>query len=169
MTTKRARVFRSSSNGELGLLLNQLKPIESPVIPSVKKRATAAPPPSFILPKPVHKPVGKVNSKVAPEVKVPEYPRRSIFTVGSSVGREKDERKVDEWRWEFPFSCFLCKKKIQENKDLFMYGYLRAFCSPKCRGIQIDLEERDRETSPAPPKHTQIAALQMKTRNPPPE
>ncbi|KAI8561285.1 hypothetical protein RHMOL_Rhmol04G0326800 [Rhododendron molle] len=148
MTTKRARVFRSSSTGGFGLL-NQL--VRSPVIPSEKKRATAVASP-VILPKPVQKSVVNVGSKkaVAAVRVLPEHPRRSIFTVGSAAEKEKDEKKVDERRWEFPLSCFHCKKEIGENKDVFMYGYLRAFCSTKCREIQIELEDRDREPSPGP-------------------
>ncbi|KAG5554662.1 hypothetical protein RHGRI_012274 [Rhododendron griersonianum] len=146
MTTKRARVFRSSSTGGFGVL-NQL--VRSPVIPSEKKRATAVASP-VILPKPVQKPVVNVGSKAAAVRVLPEHPRRSIFTVGSAAEKEKDEKKEDERRWEFPLSCFHCKKEIGENKDVFMYGYLRAFCSTKCREIQIELEDRDREPSPGP-------------------
>ncbi|KAF7146658.1 hypothetical protein RHSIM_Rhsim04G0199800 [Rhododendron simsii] len=144
MTTKRARVFRSSSTGGFGLL-NQL--VRSPVIPSEKKRATAVTSP-VILPKPVVN-VGSKAAAAAVRV-LPEYPRRSIFTVGSAAEKEKDEKKEDERRWECPLSCFHCKKEIGENKDVFMYGYLRAFCSTKCREIQIELEDRDRKPSPGP-------------------
>ncbi|XP_058212158.1 uncharacterized protein LOC131324270 [Rhododendron vialii] len=149
MTTKRARVFRSSSTGGFGLL-NQL--VRSPeIIPLEKKRATVVASP-VILPKPVQKPVVNVGSKAAAvAVRVlPEHPRRSIFTVGSAAEKEKDEKKEDKRRWELPLSCFHCKKEIGENKDVFMYGYLRAFCSTKCREIQIELEDRDREPSPGP-------------------
>lgn len=120
-------MFRSSSTGGFGLL-NQL--VRSPVIPSEKKRATAVTSP-VILPKPVQKPVVNVGSKAAAAAAavrvLPEYPRRSIFTVGSAAEKEKDEKKEDERRWECPLSCFHCKKEIGENKDVFMYGYVRIF------------------------------------------
>ncbi|KAJ4845367.1 hypothetical protein Tsubulata_039382 [Turnera subulata] len=37
--------------------------------------------------------------------------------------------------------CHLCKKRLSHGSDVYMYGYLRAFCSPDCRDVQIEMEK----------------------------
>ncbi|KAK9289040.1 hypothetical protein L1049_017511 [Liquidambar formosana] len=150
MSTKRSRFIRSSSLGEIGLF-NQIQPIEShwekrravpkPVSKAVQKPVTADS-------KCVEKPV-KNNSK--PTKRDPS--RGSILTLGSPVRDASDEgsvTKVDERFGVFFQSCFLCKKKITEKDDVFMYGYLCAFCSPECRDKQITLDEKENKNSLEP-------------------
>ncbi|KAK4761612.1 hypothetical protein SAY87_029496 [Trapa incisa] len=38
-------------------------------------------------------------------------------------------------------SCFLCKKPLGNNQDIFMYRGDTAFCSEECRQEQIDMDE----------------------------
>lgn len=38
-------------------------------------------------------------------------------------------------------SCFLCKKNISCNRDIFMYKGDAAFCSEDCRQEQMDMDE----------------------------
>ncbi|XP_062178844.1 FCS-Like Zinc finger 6-like [Phragmites australis] len=38
-------------------------------------------------------------------------------------------------------SCFLCKKNIACNCNIFMYKGDAAFCSEDCRGEQMDMDE----------------------------
>lgn len=38
-------------------------------------------------------------------------------------------------------SCFLCKKTIACNRDIFMYKGDAAFCSEDCRLDQMDMDE----------------------------
>lgn len=38
-------------------------------------------------------------------------------------------------------SCFLCKKPLSDNKDIFMYRGDVPFCSVECRQEQIDMDE----------------------------
>ncbi|OWM86368.1 FCS-Like Zinc finger 1 [Punica granatum] len=38
-------------------------------------------------------------------------------------------------------SCFLCKKPLGNNRDIFMYRGDTAFCSEECRQEQIDMDE----------------------------
>uniref|UniRef100_A0A0A9D4I8 FLZ-type domain-containing protein n=1 Tax=Arundo donax TaxID=35708 RepID=A0A0A9D4I8_ARUDO len=38
-------------------------------------------------------------------------------------------------------SCFLCKKSIACNCDIFMYKGDAAFCSEECRQDQMDMDE----------------------------
>ncbi|KAK4748512.1 hypothetical protein SAY87_015098 [Trapa incisa] len=37
-------------------------------------------------------------------------------------------------------SCFLCKKRLGNNRDIFMYRGDMAFCSEECRQEQIDMD-----------------------------
>ncbi|XP_065878534.1 FCS-Like Zinc finger 2-like [Euphorbia lathyris] len=38
-------------------------------------------------------------------------------------------------------SCFLCKKTLGDNKDIFMYRGDTPFCSEECRQEQIEIDE----------------------------
>ncbi|KAK3417971.1 FCS-Like Zinc finger 15 [Eucalyptus grandis] len=39
--------------------------------------------------------------------------------------------------------CFLCKKKLSQGKDIYMYKGDRAFCSAECRCRQIFMDEEE--------------------------
>ncbi|XP_057958792.1 uncharacterized protein LOC131151568 [Malania oleifera] len=146
--SKRNRIFRSSSLGEVGLFAaTQL--IEPPVARLEKKRPT-------LVTAAVRRRRPIVNSK--PPVAKPEQPRRSILTLGSPVLLENNEgyeKRADERYGVFLEACYFCKKKIDEDGDVFMYGYLRAFCSLDCRNMQMAFDENNRQPSP---KSTQIMA-----------
>ncbi|XP_059630415.1 FCS-Like Zinc finger 5-like [Cornus florida] len=139
MSLKHNRVVQSSSAGEMGQL-NQVQPIQSPVTLGEKKRATAA---QIDAVKPVK------NSEVS--VTLLEEPYRSILTLGSPVCEKKidgSEDKIDDRFGRFLGACFHCKKKLALDKDVFMYGYLRAFCTIECRDKQIAVDEKDNKPSP---------------------
>ncbi|KAL7177876.1 hypothetical protein ACSBR2_031105 [Camellia fascicularis] len=144
MSTKRSLVVRSSSSGELGVM-NQYRPMESPPAALLmKKRATGV-----VAPPTVRKKLAqKDNSNV--RVIVPEQTHRNIFTLGSPARDDESQKRVDERYWVFLQSCFHCKQRISEDEDVFMYGYLQAFCSPKCRDIQIALDGKNGIPSPIP-------------------
>ncbi|KAJ6327214.1 hypothetical protein OIU78_014152 [Salix suchowensis] len=38
-------------------------------------------------------------------------------------------------------ACFLCKKPLGDNRDIFMYRGDMPFCSEECRQEQIDIDE----------------------------
>ncbi|XP_057458854.1 FCS-Like Zinc finger 3-like [Lotus japonicus] len=38
-------------------------------------------------------------------------------------------------------SCFLCRKTLGQNKDIFMYRGNTPFCSKECREEQIEIDE----------------------------
>ncbi|XP_042449922.1 FCS-Like Zinc finger 15-like [Zingiber officinale] len=38
-------------------------------------------------------------------------------------------------------NCYLCRKKLQQGKDIYMYRGDRAFCSEECRRRQIFMDE----------------------------
>uniref|UniRef100_A0A6N2MRR1 FLZ-type domain-containing protein n=1 Tax=Salix viminalis TaxID=40686 RepID=A0A6N2MRR1_SALVM len=41
--------------------------------------------------------------------------------------------------------CDLCKKRLSQKQDVYMYGYLGAFCSPECRDARIAIDKRSQE------------------------
>jgi hypothetical protein len=64
--------------------------------------------------------------------------------VGSRFFRVKQPRDggaMDCRRLHYLHSCFLCKKTIDRNRDIFMYKGDAAFCSEDCREDQADMDE----------------------------
>lgn len=55
-------------------------------------------------------------------------------------GRPFDAR-FEEHQPHFLDSCFLCKKPLGDNKDIFMYRGDTPFCSEECRHEQIETDE----------------------------
>ncbi|GLT36356.1 hypothetical protein SLA2020_107400 [Shorea laevis] len=41
--------------------------------------------------------------------------------------------------------CFLCKKRLNHNNEVYMYGIFQAFCTPECRVKQIDIDSKKKE------------------------
>ncbi|KAB1218142.1 hypothetical protein CJ030_MR3G014448 [Morella rubra] len=135
MSPKRCRMFRSSSQGEIGLL-GQVRPLDPPDHVWERRRPDAGR-------KPVRNPLA-TNSSSPPAAKQEQQPRKSILTLGSpTIWEPNDEgskNKPNERFGEFFQTCSLCKKKLQEDGDLYMYGYLGAFCSAECRDDRIALD-----------------------------
>ncbi|KAK4728384.1 hypothetical protein R3W88_021372 [Solanum pinnatisectum] len=62
-----------------------------------------------------------------------------------SAGKYCDGR-FDEPHHYFLDACFLCKKRIGDNSDIFMYRGDTPFCSEECRQQQIEKDEtKDRK------------------------
>lgn len=143
MTSKRARVMRVSSAGNLGLL-NQLVPVQSPVALWQKARGT-----SLVVDHAI--PAAEKNSAVRGGAALGLPRRPSIFSIVSPpLAENGDSNKVDYRYRAFFRCCFRCKEEIAKDKDVFMYGYLQAFCSPECREMQIAADETVRKPSPIP-------------------
>lgn len=54
--------------------------------------------------------------------------------------------RFEEPQQYFLDACFLCKKRIGENSDIFMYRGDTPFCSEECRQQQIEMDEaKDRK------------------------
>jgi len=75
------------------------------------------------------------------------YAKRGSFRNLSSLvsssprsGRFCDGRYEDN-QPHFLESCFLCKKPLADNRDIFMYRGDTPFCSEECRQEQIDMDE----------------------------
>ncbi|KAG2680124.1 hypothetical protein I3843_11G084900 [Carya illinoinensis] len=63
------------------------------------------------------------------------------FSVLSPRSRRFYEARFEEPQPHFLESCFLCKKPLGCNKDIFMYRGDTPFCSEECRQEQIDTDE----------------------------
>ncbi|XP_015888118.3 FCS-Like Zinc finger 6 [Ziziphus jujuba] len=158
MSSKRSRIVRSSSQGEIGLF-SQIQPIEPPAGPWVPKR------PAFAKPVQEQSKNSVLSTTAVPESSREKYvengnsiavdgqKQQSILTLYSSAdesndsGFKKQKNQPNEEFGAFLKACSLCKKKLKVDDDLFMYGYLRAFCSPECRDDQIALDGYDREAA----------------------
>ncbi|PON47148.1 Zf-FLZ domain containing protein [Parasponia andersonii] len=78
------------------------------------------------------------------------YSRKSSFrslSMSSSTssfsprsGRFYDAR-FEEHQPHFLEACFLCKKPLGDNRDIFMYRGDTPFCSEECRAEQIEIDE----------------------------
>ncbi|KAG5228775.1 FCS-LIKE ZINC FINGER 1-RELATED [Salix viminalis] len=74
------------------------------------------------------------------------YARRGSFrSLSSLVSSPRSARYCDS-RYEdhqphFLEACFLCKKPLGDNRDIFMYRGDTPFCSEECRQEQIDTDE----------------------------
>ncbi|XVF10953.1 hypothetical protein REPUB_Repub07fG0227700 [Reevesia pubescens] len=58
-----------------------------------------------------------------------------------SPARFYDARFEDIHQPHFLDSCFLCKKPLGGNRDIFMYRGDTPFCSEECRQEQIEIDE----------------------------
>ncbi|KMZ61640.1 hypothetical protein ZOSMA_50G00600 [Zostera marina] len=55
--------------------------------------------------------------------------------------QEVEENRVPKYHHHFLDSCFLCKRRLDGDDDIFMYMGEMAFCSEECREQHIELEE----------------------------
>ncbi|XP_009617661.1 FCS-Like Zinc finger 1-like [Nicotiana tabacum] len=63
---------------------------------------------------------------------------RSVVT---SAGKYYDGRFDEPQQQYFLDACFLCKKRLAVNCDIFMYRGDTPFCSEECRQQQIEMDE----------------------------
>ncbi|KAL8088962.1 FCS-Like Zinc finger 1-like [Apium graveolens] len=66
--------------------------------------------------------------------------RNSTFPSTPRSGRYSDAR-LEEHQPHFLDVCFLCKKQLGHNKDIFMYRGDTPFCSEECRQEEIEADE----------------------------
>ncbi|XAR54864.1 hypothetical protein NMG60_11030183 [Bertholletia excelsa] len=70
------------------------------------------------------------------------YSVRSLSSAGGSPrSRRFGDGRYEEHRPHFLDACFLCKKPLGDNKDIFMYRGDTPFCSEECRQEQIEIDE----------------------------
>ncbi|XP_059299204.1 FCS-Like Zinc finger 1-like [Lycium ferocissimum] len=70
----------------------------------------------------------------------------SISSSSMSSPRLANTRRLYDARFEeeqphFLEACFLCKKSLGHNRDIFMYRGDIPFCSEECRQEQIEMDE----------------------------
>ncbi|OIT02728.1 hypothetical protein A4A49_12095 [Nicotiana attenuata] len=63
---------------------------------------------------------------------------RSVVT---AAGKYYDGRLDEPQQQYFLDACFLCKKRLADNCDIFMYRGDTPFCSEECRQQQIEMDE----------------------------
>ncbi|XP_076881079.1 FCS-Like Zinc finger 2-like [Bidens hawaiensis] len=63
-----------------------------------------------------------------------------------SPRRARSGRRFEEQQPHFLDACFLCKKQLGHNRDIFMYRGDTPFCSEECRAEQIDIDEAKEKT-----------------------
>ncbi|KAE8672200.1 hypothetical protein F3Y22_tig00111848pilonHSYRG00131 [Hibiscus syriacus] len=59
----------------------------------------------------------------------------------SRFARFSDGRFKDHQQPHFLDACFLCKKPLGANRDIFMYRGDTPFCSEECRKEKIEMDE----------------------------
>ncbi|XP_058197818.1 uncharacterized protein LOC131313506 [Rhododendron vialii] len=131
MPAKRSRIGRSSSLGDTGVLP---PPPESADGGWMDRRAAAS-----------RKRQSNASSRASEKsVEVSSPPR--ILTLSSPV-KESVGSRGKELVGDFLGRCYRCKKQINENAEVFMYSYLRAFCTVECRDMQIAIDNEMEKAS----------------------
>ncbi|CAH2046114.1 unnamed protein product [Thlaspi arvense] len=72
------------------------------------------------------------------------YPQSHQYFVSSprsAVSGRFHDFRFDNQQPHFLDSCFLCKKPLGDNRDIFMYRGDTPFCSEECRQEQIERDE----------------------------
>ncbi|GKC87050.1 putative zf-FLZ domain-containing protein [Tanacetum coccineum] len=65
----------------------------------------------------------------------------SFSSFGYASPRSGGRNRFEEPQPHFLDNCFLCKKMLGRNRDIFMYRGDTPFCSEECRAEQIDIDE----------------------------
>ena len=69
----------------------------------------------------------------------------SSSSSSSSVSSPRSARfydaRFEDHQPHFLQACFLCKKPLADNRDIFMYRGDTPFCSEECREEQIEIDE----------------------------
>ncbi|XP_076885798.1 FCS-Like Zinc finger 2-like [Bidens hawaiensis] len=77
-------------------------------------------------------------------------PRKASLKNLSSLTSPRSGRfsntRFDEQPPHFLDACFLCKKTLGHNRDIFMYRGDTPFCSEDCRSEQIYIDETKEKT-----------------------
>ncbi|XP_022995568.1 uncharacterized protein LOC111491063 [Cucurbita maxima] len=66
---------------------------------------------------------------------------RNISISCSSISPRFCRGRFEDHSYRFLEACFLCKKALNDDKDIFMYRGDTPFCSEECRQKQIDMDE----------------------------
>ncbi|XWS49195.1 hypothetical protein CRYUN_Cryun13aG0143100 [Craigia yunnanensis] len=72
------------------------------------------------------------------------YSRRSSLrnlSSSSPMSARFYDARLEDHQPHFLDACFLCKKPLGSNRDIFMYRGDTPFCSEECRQEQIEIDE----------------------------
>ncbi|KAJ4901433.1 hypothetical protein Rs2_15384 [Raphanus sativus] len=69
------------------------------------------------------------------------YRQYSVSSPRSVVSGRFHDLRFDNQQPHFLDSCFLCKKPLGDNRDIYMYRGDTPFCSEECRQEQIERDE----------------------------
>ncbi|KAL9282621.1 FCS-Like Zinc finger 1 [Arabidopsis thaliana] len=69
------------------------------------------------------------------------YNQYSVSSPRSVVSGRFHDFRFDIQQHHFLDSCFLCKKPLGDNRDIYMYRGDTPFCSEECRQEQIERDE----------------------------
>ncbi|KAL1213959.1 FCS-Like Zinc finger 1 [Cardamine amara subsp. amara] len=69
------------------------------------------------------------------------YNQYSVSSPRSVVSGRFHDFRFDNQQPHFLDTCFLCKKPLGDNRDIFMYRGDTPFCSEECRQEQIEKDE----------------------------
>ncbi|GAB2226380.1 hypothetical protein Drorol1_Dr00022184 [Drosera rotundifolia] len=130
MPAKRSRLLRSSSIG-CGDIGGGSELVESP-----------PPPPTLQIPS-TRSPIGRIGAAKAgkPGKGGGESEKKAIFSIASPVMGWEGRGEGGEEGSDYLDKCWFCGKNLGVDSEIFMYGYLRAFCNAECREIQIAMDE----------------------------
>lgn len=67
----------------------------------------------------------------------------SAYSVQSPRSSRFYDARFEDQQPHFLESCFLCKKPLGNNRDIFMYRGDAPFCSEECRQEQIEMDEAE--------------------------
>uniref|UniRef100_A0A0A0LIA5 FLZ-type domain-containing protein n=1 Tax=Cucumis sativus TaxID=3659 RepID=A0A0A0LIA5_CUCSA len=67
--------------------------------------------------------------------------RNLSFSSSRIISPRFYDARFEDHHHHFLKACFLCKKPLSDNKDIFMYRGDTPFCSEECRQRQIDMDE----------------------------
>ncbi|EXC26747.1 hypothetical protein L484_023363 [Morus notabilis] len=76
-----------------------------------------------------------------PTTSFPSFSSSSSSFSPRSGGARFYDARFEEHLPHFLEACFLCKKPLADNKDIFMYRGDTPFCSEACRAEQIEIDE----------------------------
>ncbi|KAL3507866.1 hypothetical protein ACH5RR_033248 [Cinchona calisaya] len=91
-------------------------------------------------------PIQEKSSEV--EKKSEQLPK-VVWTIGPPIWEEDTWEPPKYLKGKHFFEvCAMCKKNIDPKNDVFMYGYLQAFCSDDCREDRIAFDRAFGPPSP---------------------
>ncbi|XP_072956880.1 FCS-Like Zinc finger 3-like [Typha angustifolia] len=98
------------------------------------------------------------------------YPRRAKTAcegeMAASAARFFCDPLEDDGPRHFLDACFLCRKPLAGNRDIFMYRGDTPFCSEECRQQQIEMDEAKEKKKKLPLRASSREQLEQRQSSP---